>query len=504
MIMKKKLLSAFLAPVMVLCLVPTSVQAAEGNIPIDEQHFPDANFRSYLKTASFNDGDDILTTEELANAKEIICDFKDISDLTGIEYFTNLTQLFCPMNNLTSLDVSKNTKLTQLWCSYNFNLTSLDVSKNTNLTYLTCEGNQLTSLDVSKNTNLTYLDCSVNELTSLDITNNPNITTWRPNNNSYAITAIDGVFDLSNLPGNFQVSRASNWNGATEKDGILTITDPSKVTYTYDCDGKGGKVATFTLEVTHHNHSWSDEWTFDDTHHWHNCTAEGCPITDNSEKDGYANHVGGTATCTEKAVCEICGEGYGNLASHELMHISSKAPTAAEVGNKEYCYCNICNKYFSDENATNEIESADTVLAKLTPIIIDGNGATVTEGEKKALSFTSDAAFEDFICVEVDGKTLDESNYTVKSGSIVVTLNADYVSTLSVGEHTLGIVSESGTAKATFTVNNKATATATTTNDNTKSPQTGDTGNMPLLFTLLLAGGGAATATIIARKKKEN
>lgn len=67
------------------------------------------------------------------------------------------------------------------------------------------------------------------------------------------------------------------------------------------------------------------------------------------------------------------------------------------------------------------------MLAKLAPVIINGDGATVTAGAKNALSFTSDAAYRDFIRVEVDGKTIDESNYTVESGSIIVTLKEDYV-----------------------------------------------------------------------------
>ena len=68
------------------------------------------------------------------------------------------------------------------------------------------------------------------------------------------------------------------------------------------------------------------------------------------------------------------------------------------------------------------------------------------------MTFRSDAAFTDFIRVELDGKVLDEKGYTKAEGSIIVTLNNDFISTLSVGEHTLGIVSESGTATAKFTV----------------------------------------------------
>ena len=54
-------------------------------------------------------------------------------------------------------------------------LTSLDLSKNTFLDRFWCKENQLTSLDVSKNTDLAYLDCSKNQLTSLDLSNNPKL-----------------------------------------------------------------------------------------------------------------------------------------------------------------------------------------------------------------------------------------------------------------------------------------------------------------------------------------
>ncbi len=62
--------------------------------------------------------------------------------------------------------------------------------------------------------------------------------------------------------------------------------------------------------------------------------------------------------------------------------------------------------------ATKEITKADTVTAKLPPKITAGDGAAVTQGEKKELTFTSDASFADFVRVELDGTTLEEKNYT--------------------------------------------------------------------------------------------
>ena len=80
-------------------------------------------------------------------------------------------------------------------------------------------------------------------------------------------------------------------------------------------------------------------------------------------------HTGGTATCTERAVCEICGKAYGepDPKNHtDLQHIPAKAATKTTTGNIEYWYCENCGKYFADAAATKEIKQADTVTAKLS------------------------------------------------------------------------------------------------------------------------------------------
>ena len=80
-------------------------------------------------------------------------------------------------------------------------------------------------------------------------------------------------------------------------------------------------------------------------------------------------HTGGTATCTERAVCEVCGKAYGepDPKNHaNLKHIDAKAATKTAGGNIEYWYCEDCDKYFADAAATKEIKQADTVTAKLS------------------------------------------------------------------------------------------------------------------------------------------
>ena len=263
-----------------------------------------------------------------------------------------------------------------------------------------------------------------------------------------------------------------------------------------------------------HDHQ-SNDWEHNDTEHWQVCT---CGAVFNK-----AAHSGGKATCKAQAICEICKVSYGSLDPNnhtDLKHIDAKAATAAEEGNIAYWYCDGCKKYFSDAAATKEITKAATVTAKLPPKITAGDGATVTQGEKKELSFTSDASFADFLRVELDGTALEEKNYTKREGSTIITLNRDFVATLSVGEHTLAIVSQHGTATAKFTVKAKPTETATPQPTVTPRPtaqptptvqpvspilRTGDTANPALWFALLIVSGGAAIGiTVASRKKKHN
>ena len=287
---------------------------------------------------------------------------------------------------------------------------------------------------------------------------------------------------------------------------------------TYSCTKCG---ATKIEPIPATGHSWKSDWTSDATHHWHECANESCDVTDNAEKNGYAEHSGGKATCTQNAVCEFCKASYGSPDQNnhtDLKHIDAKAATAAEEGNIAYWYCDGCKKYFSDKDGTKEIAKADTVTAKLPPKITAGDGAAVTQGEKKELTFTSDASFADFVRVELDGTALEEKNYTKREGSTIITLNRDFVAALSVGEHTLAIVSQHGTATAKFTVKAKPTETATpqptvppqptaqpTPTVQPVSPRTGDTANPALWFALLIVSGGAAIGiTVASRKKKHN
>ena len=115
-------------------------------------------------------------------------------------------------------------------------------------------------------------------------------------------------------------------------------------------------------------------------------------------------------------------------------------------------------------------DTKEVVLDKLPeevlpPVITSGNNATWNTNSSDSLSFTSDAEYQDFIKVLVDDKEVDNKYYTVKEGSTIVTLSNDFLKTLSVGKHTLSIVSVNGTATATFTIEAATITVPDTGND---------------------------------------
>ena len=122
-----------------------------------------------------------------------------------------------------------------------------------------------------------------------------------------------------------------------------------------------GNTAEMTVTVND-GHTFG-EWTSNgDGTHTRKCTVDGCNGVETKDCSG------GTATCTERAVCKVCGKAYGepDPKNHtDLKHNEAKAATEDAEGNIEYWYCSGCNKYYSDKDGTKGIKKADTVTAKL-------------------------------------------------------------------------------------------------------------------------------------------
>lgn len=155
---------------------------------IAQVSIPDINFETELITQGIDtDGvvnGQISTADALAKTGTLNVDSKSISDLTGIEAFTNITRLDCTFNNLIALDISALTGLIQLRCRNN-NITAINTTSNPNLEILRVHNNELTVLDVSTNSNLIQLLCQGNSLTELNVKtgNNTNMTAFFAQNN---------------------------------------------------------------------------------------------------------------------------------------------------------------------------------------------------------------------------------------------------------------------------------------------------------------------------------
>ena len=141
------------------------------SISINEDNFPDENFRNYLLYNEYG-SDGLLTEEEITQIKSLYVKDHNIYSLKGIEFLTALEELECSINHLINLDLSNNIALKKLYCDNNLLLESLNISKCTLLNELKCGGCQLSTLDVSKNTKLEWLLCYDNKLTTLDISKN--------------------------------------------------------------------------------------------------------------------------------------------------------------------------------------------------------------------------------------------------------------------------------------------------------------------------------------------
>ena len=198
-------------------------------------------------------------------------------------------------------------------------------------------------------------------------------------------------------------------------------------------------------------HQWGPWRSNGDGTHTRRCTASGC----SDQQNGKC--YGGTPNCTQRASCILCGAKYGKTdpTRHaSLEKLEAIAATAAANGRVECWHCTACDKYFADANGKTELTAENTVTEKVPPSIIQGSDARWKKGESSTLTFRSDAAFEDFAEVLVDGAVLPSESYEKRNGegNIIVELRESYLEQLAEGEHTLVIRSASGDATTHFTV----------------------------------------------------
>lgn len=281
--------------------------------------------------------------------------------------------------------------------------------------------------------------------------------------------------------------------GATDATYITVATTTNMNGTQYRCvvSNSAGSVTSnvATLTVNKHVHTWGNpvwNWSEDGK----TCTVTFTCQNDETHKETPAvtvtSAVKTPATCTETgvttytAIVELNGQTYT-----DAKEVADIPATGHRYENGK---CTVCS----------------AVDPAFKAMIIEGANGKWQKGSEGALSFTSNAAFADFSKVQVDGKDVDASNYTVKEGSTIVTLNASYLENLSAGKHTLAIVSDTGTAETEFTVlaaeGEAADSKAANDGDKESLAETGDGSMLPIAALSVLAMVSAAAGALSLRR----
>lgn len=420
-------------------------------VEINDTNFPDPVFQQYVKdnidTADTTSGqkDGRLSKAERDAVTTISIDNQNCTDLTGIAYFANLTTLRCQHNGLKELNLKDNEKLTELNCSYN-QLTTLDVSKNAKLSILECTNNGMEELNLGDITNLSWLLCAENNLTELDVSKNPYLEKlhcrhnklrrvvigknysltmlylldnqltsldlngkWEIWNFDYAVQSYaidvneDGTFDLTSLPEGFDASKTAEWKGGTRVGNTLNVNS-HEVRYEYNTGSNYYRQKWMEVKLKVNGHKY--QWNHDAAKHWRTCELSWCPGLTSAQR-AEAPHDYTDAT---DPYCDTCG------------------------------YVRSMHSVITGENVTAELE--DKVLN--VPVAADTKvhlTATVPEG-KRFTGWTVKVGGEEkeadtFLTADANDPT--KATFTMPSENVEVTANfasnPTLNPTLRVGDH---------------------------------------------------------------------
>lgn len=373
-----------------------------------------------------------------------------------------------------------------------------------------------------------------------------------------SLTVPDGK-TLTN-DGTITVESGGKLEGTTTGNGTLKIA-PTITTQPQDVEVKENETATFAVKVTgteplsyqwqqstDKGSSWTNidsatsdtyttgKTTMDMSGTQYRCVvsnsagsiiSDAVSLTVNEHVHTWGNPVWNWSedgkTCTVTFTCQN-DETHKETPAVTVTSAVKTSATCTETGVTTYTATVEFNgKTYTDTKDVADIPATDhsyengkcTVCGGIDPafkaMIIEGANGKWQKGSEDALSFTSNAAFADFQKVQVDGNDVDSSNYTVKEGSTVVTLNASYLETLPAGKHTLAIVSDTGTAETEFTVvaaekqpadDGSANDKAASDGDKESLAKTGDGSMLPITALSILAVASIATGAFALRRSR--
>ncbi len=178
------------------------------------------------------------------------------------------------------------------------------------------------------------------------------------------------------------------------KNGEEPISD--KETYSFSVSRDLALTAVFAA------HDYADTWQSDEDCHWRACVCGA--ITEREE------HSGGTASCAEKAVCEICGRAYGAFGAHELVHHEAVAAGCETSGSVEYWHCAVCGKNFADADGERELES----------VTIAASGHSLAYHERVAPTYSAEGREAHYACAVCGELFLDAAAEQLVSAEALV------------------------------------------------------------------------------------
>lgn len=277
-----------------------------------------------------------------------------------------------------------------------------------------------------------------------------------------------------------------------------TTMDMSGTQYRCVMSNSAGSIISdaVSLTVNEHVHTWGNPvWNWSDD--GKTCTVTFTCQNDETHKETPAvtvtSAVKSSATCTETGVTTYTATVEFNGKTYtDTKDVADIPATGHSYENGK---CTVCGG----------IDPAFKAM------IIEGANGKWQKGSEDVLSFTSNAAFADFLKVQVDGKDVGSSNYTVEEGSTIVTLKPSYLETLSAGKHTLAIVSDTGTAETEFTVvaaekqpadDESANDKAASDGDKESLAKTGDGSMLPITVLSVLAVASIATGAFALRRSR--
>ncbi|MCM1330694.1 MAG: phage tail tip lysozyme [Ruminococcus sp.] len=333
-------------------------KTASGLVPINSVTFPDDNFRAHVEGMDL-DKSGWLTEQEINSIWSMSIINEGIKDLTGIEYFTALQTLRCQQNELTSLDLSQNK----------------------NLVILNCSDNKLVSLDLSNNTKLGPVSCSNNNLVCVNLNNTQTTATSFTCNSdedhSFSLGRVKNSYSLSNLEKyGFDVSKASNWKGATYNSSTKSLANftSSEISYDYDC-GNGITVTFYLTAYLDENIVQINSSTFPDAN-FRSYVLE----TIDTDKDGWLSKYEATSnsmSLANKGIKDLTGIEYFTV---QWLYCQNNELTSIDISkNQTLALFNCSNNKLVSLDCSNNPNLATVILSNNNLVSLNVSNTRIGE-----------------------------------------------------------------------------------------------------------------------------